>query len=84
MTTIPAIIVALACTAAILGALAVIALRLRARFRRLDQRFEALASMLEVKSVEIQSAVAIATRRLREAAKLTPFSVSAMNRTTLS
>lgn len=65
MTTIPAIIVALACTAAILGALAVIALRLRARFRRLDQRFEALASMLEVKSVEIQSAVAIAQLQFR-------------------
>ena len=65
MATTPAIIVAFACTLAILGALAFIALRLRARFRRLDRQFAGVVSMLEEKSLEIQTAGAIAQLQFR-------------------
>lgn len=65
MATAPAIMVAFACTLAILGALAFIALRLRARFRRLDRQFGIVVSMLEEKSLEIQTAGAIAHLQFR-------------------
>lgn len=65
MAAAPTIIVAVACTLAILGALAFIALRLRARFRRLDRQFAAVVSMLEEKSLEIQTAGAIGQLQFR-------------------
>lgn len=65
MSSAPAIIVAFACTLAILAALAFIALRLRARFRRLDRQLAVVASMLEEKSLEIQTAGAIAQLQFR-------------------
>lgn len=58
-------ITVVACTLAILGALAFIALRLRARFRRLDRQFAGIVSMLEEKSLEIQTAGAIAQLQFR-------------------
>jgi predicted O-methyltransferase YrrM len=65
LASAPAIIVALACTLAILGALAFIALRSRARFRRLDRQVAVVVSMLEEKSLEIQTAGAIAQLQFR-------------------
>lgn len=65
MATTPAIFVAFVCTLAILGTLAFIALRLHARFRRLDRQFAAVVSMLEEKSLEIQTAGAIAQLQFR-------------------
>jgi predicted O-methyltransferase YrrM len=65
LSTTAAIIVAFACTLALLGALAFIALKLRARFRRLDEQFATVVSTLEEKSLEIQNAGAIAQLQFR-------------------
>jgi len=65
LTTTSAFIVALACTAAILGSLAFVALKLRGRFRRLDRQFALVLSKLEEKSLEIQTAGANAQLQFR-------------------
>lgn len=65
MAVTPEIFVVFACTLAILGTLAFIALRLRTEFRRIDRQFAAVASMLEAKSLEIQTAGAISQLQFR-------------------